>query len=1014
MKKYLLLFLFFFLSVNIFAQQFDFQNYSVRDGLAQSQVYAMIKDSQGYIWTGTQGGGLSRFDGLEFTSFTVRDSLSNNYVESLFEDKEGNLWIGTKNGLNKFDGLNFQTIPNSERHSITAITQDPTGFLWVGTDSGIYQYDGKQLTNYTRANKLSQGRVNCFFYDKKNTLWIGMSYGAYQIKNGKPNLFTQRSGLLANSVRAIIQDDFGNIWFGTFNGGLQSFDGETFTNYRENNDLPSNLILTLHKTADHKIWIGTQDKGLATWNPKDSTFSSLTIDDGLCNNHVRNIVEDDWGNLWFGTSGGGISKYAGQQFIHFDKSNGLNGNYVYALARDNAGKIWMSASKKGVTTYDGDNFEFIDKWFGFKDVKCKAIFADEKDRIWIGTEGEGLAIIDQDSFLYFGEKEGLIGSWIRDIVKDPLGRIWLATTEGITIVTENDTLRNDFSFQRFTRKNSALATNRINALHIDNLGRTWFATRSEGLGYFENDSTIISINEENNLPDNAVRSLAEDKFGNLWIGTASQGICKIKLYEKEDKTFQVQTFFNQKNNERLTSDNVYLLLFDADDNLWVGSEVGVDKVVLDAERNIKEVIRFGRSEGFVGIETCQNAALKDVNGDLWFGTINGLTKFNPKSTRNNTIAPLIRITNVQLGFEDLRDTEYGKWASPKGGILNGLKLPWNVNEIAFAFQGINMSNPEKISYQWKLEGLHNDWRGKTNRDFASFTNLSPGRYTFLVRAYNEDGVTNKEPTKASFIIEAPFWQTLWFRLSAISLLFFGVLFFIKNRIAKIERKAKREKEKLELEKHLLGLEQKALQLQMNPHFIFNALNSIQALISQKDNKKARYQLAKFSKLMRSILENSRAQTIPLEDEIQTLDNYLTIECSSRGNTFDFEVTAADDIDIEEVRIPPMMLQPFVENAIIHGVAHLTEHGKVSVHFARKNWTLECTVSDNGIGRTKAKELKSQIDAQHKSAALEVTQERLDILNKDSNVGKSLEIIDLKSADDSTGGTKVVVRLPIFT
>ena len=996
------------------AQQFDFQNYSVADGLAQSQVYAMINDSQGYIWMGTQGGGLSRFDGINFTSFTVRDSLSNNYVESLFEDKEGNIWVGTQSGLNKFDGLNFQTISDTDTLFITAIAQDLSGFLWVGTRQGIYQYDGKQLTNYSRKNKLSRGRVNCFFYDKKNTLWIGMSYGAYQVVDGKPNLFTKQSGLLANSVKAITQDKLGNIWLGTFSGGLQVFDGENFTNYQENNGLPSNLILSLHKAADNKIWISSQDKGLGIWNPADSSFSSLTIQDGLCNNHVRNIVEDDWGNLWFGTSGGGISKYAGQQFIHFDKTNGLNGNYVYAITRSNDGKIWMSASNKGVTTYDGDNFEHIDKWFGFKDVKCKAIYADEKNRIWIGTEGEGLAIIDRDSFLYFGTDEGLQGNWIRDIIQDTLGRIWMATTEGISIVTENDSIRNNFSFQRYTRDNGELPSNRINMLHMDQLGRMWFATRSEGLGYFKNDTTIITIDEKNNLPDNAVRSLAEDQFGNLWIGTASRGICKIKLYENEGENLQVQTFSNQKNNERLTSDNVYLLLFDSNNNLWVGSEVGIDKVVLDAERNIKEVTHYGRSEGFVGIETCQNATLKNTNGDLWFGTINGLTKFNPKSTRNNTIAPLVRITNVQLGFEDLRNTKYEKWASPKGGILRGLKLPWNENEIAFAFQGINLSNPEKVSYQWKLEGLHNDWRGQTTRNFASFSNLSPGRYTFLVRAYNEDNVTNKEPAKTSFIIKAPFWQTWWFRLAAIVLLFSGIGFFIKNRIAKIERKAKRDKEKLELEKHLLSLEQKALQLQMNPHFIFNALNSIQALISQKDNKTARYQLAKFSKLMRSILENSRAQTIPLEDEIQTLENYLTIECSSRGNIFEFEVTTDENIDVEEVMIPPMMLQPFVENAIIHGVAHLSEKGKVTVLFARKNWTLECTISDNGIGRAKAKELKSQIDEQHKSAALEVTQERLDILNKDSAVGKSLDIIDLVNADGSAGGTQVVVRLPIFT
>ena len=213
-----------------------------------------------------------------------------------------------------------------------------------------------------------------------------------------------------------------------------------------------------------------------------------------------------------------------------------------------------------------------------------------------------------------------------------------------------------------------------------------------------------------------------------------------------------------------------------------------------------------------------------------------------------------------------------------------------------------------------------------------------------------------------------------------------------------------------MEKHLLSLEQKALQLQMNPHFIFNALNSIQSLISQKDEKKARYQLAKFSKLMRSILENSRSQVITLEDEIQTLQDYLAIEKSSRGNTFDFKVTTLLEVDTEELMIPPMILQPFVENAIIHGVAHLTENGKIDIHFLQKNKILECSIQDNGIGREAAKEIKSQIEHQHKSAALEVTQERLDILNKDMRGLKSLEITDLKNKNGDASGTKVLVRL----
>ena len=185
-----------------------------------------------------------------------------------------------------------------------------------------------------------------------------------------------------------------------------------------------------------------------------------------------------------------------------------------------------------------------------------------------------------------------------------------------------------------------------------------------------------------------------------------------------------------------------------------------------------------------------------------------------------------------------------------------------------------------------------------------------------------------------------------------------------------------------------------------------------SLISQKDEKMARYQLAKFSKLMRSILENSRSQLITLEDEIQTLRNYLAIEKSSRGNTFDFEITTLLEIETEELMIPPMMLQPFVENAIIHGVAHLTENGKIHIHFLQKNKILECSIQDNGIGRVAAKKIKSQIQHQHKSTALIVTQERLDIINKDLQGLKSLEIIDLKNKNGEISGTKILIRLLI--
>jgi len=269
--------------------------------------------------------------------------------------------------------------------------------------------------------------------------------------------------------------------------------------------------------------------------------------------------------------------------------------------------------------------------------------------------------------------------------------------------------------------------------------------------------------------------------------------------------------------------------------------------------------------------------------NLWFGTMNGLTKYNPSSATNNPIPPIVNITAVNLNYEPLSQTEFKKWANPRGGILPGLELPHDQNDLEFEFQGINLSNPEKVLYQWKLEGANNDWTPLRAKNTADFNNLPPNNYTFSLRAFNEDGVANETPFEMSFTILPPFWQTWWFRLVSILLGVFLIGYFIRFRINQVRQKAAREKEKLEMEKNLLSLEQKALQLQMNPHFIFNALNSIQSLISQKNEKKARYQLAKFSKLMRSILENSRSQFITLEDEIQTLQNLISSVDQSEPN-----------------------------------------------------------------------------------------------------------------------------------
>ena len=258
----------------------------------------------------------------------------------------------------------------------------------------------------------------------------------------------------------------------------------------------------------------------------------------------------------------------------------------------------------------------------------------------------------------------------------------------------------------------------------------------------------------------------------------------------------------------------------------------------------------------------------------------------------------------------------------------------------------------------------------------------------------------------AFVIKPAIWQRWWFRWG-LALLIIGVISWaIHRRIQAIREKAAMEKAQLEAEKQLLSLEQKALQLQMNPHFIFNALGSIQYLIGQQDHKAARYQLAKFSKLMRSILEHSRSDRISLENEIELLKNYLSLEQFTRNQSFQFEFQVEDDLDPEEVYVPPMMIQ--LPGKCGNPCVSHVENGKINVQFKRQFNVLTCTIEDNGIGRKKAAELKSQRDAQHKSIALTVTRERLAALSS-GNHRSGLEIEDRQSPEQ---GTRVIIRLPI--
>lgn len=1006
--RYLLLCLLVWAKLTI-AQQYNFHNYSVKEGVAQSQVFSLLQDHRGYLWMGTRGGGLTRFDGTEFKTFSIKDGLSNNYVSCIKEDTAHNLWIGTNNGLSEYNGIHFKNyypLGNSVQCSVQDIAFDHKGRKWLATNEGVFLQDGKTFIPVTRLLNEKNTIINTIHVDREGTTWYGNSDGLYRIRESKGSYsvtkYDKTMGFMNNSITCINEDPKGQLWIGTYGDGAYVYDGKKFSRIDLQLELYKQTVLDIYFDNRDNAWLSTLSHGVAQYSTVSKSFSWLTEQEGLSNNHVRSTLQDQSGNYWFGTSGGGVCNYFGKQFTVYDKSSGLAGNFIYSIFRDSRKRLWIGTSDKGLSLLDSSKFFNYNKSNGFENVKVKAIAEDNRGILYFGTDGQGVYSYDGISFKPIEE---LSKKYIRAIIKDKEETLWIATAG--TGLYRLETQDSKVSLTNYTVK-EGLLHNRLTSLLYDRSGRLWYGTENNGIGCLVNGMIQKrSVTTKEGLRSNAIRCMTEDNSGYLWLGTAGDGIASMPLYQGDLK---VRTYDHTNG---LSSSNIYLICSDSRNHIFTGTETGLDDIYLDKDRKPTDIKHYSKGEGFTGIETCQNAVFTDPDGTIWFGTINGLTKYNPANLVKNEHEPVTTITNVKLFYEPIANTSFkakvGDW-----NTISSLDLPHDQNHLTFDFLAINFSNPEAVKYQWMLKGFDKDWSPVSTQHTFSYPNLNPGNYTFMVKACNEDGVWNKHPTQLSFHISPPFWLRWWFITLSIILIGSVVIIVFKWRVNRVKLKAAEEQKKTQMEKDIVELEQKALRLQMNPHFIFNALNSIQSQIGTDNEQAARYYLAKFSRLMRQILDNSRQASITLDEEIHTLENYLLIEKFCNGDRFDYTITVDPDLEKDYIKIPPMLLQPFIENAIKHGLKYINEtRGLIEVSFSEKNNLLECSVTDNGIGRVKAEEFnKSSKETYHKSTALLVTKERLDLLKEDKDI-RSLEIIDLYDDHQIAIGTKVILRLPLL-
>ncbi|MEY4110673.1 MAG: hypothetical protein RLZZ46_1028, partial [Bacteroidota bacterium] len=539
------------------------------------------------------------------------------------------------------------------------------------------------------------------------------------------------------------------------------------------------------------------------------------------------------GNMWFGTDGGGVSKHNGNLFTHFTEEEGLSNNTVYSILQDQSGNMWFGTDGGGVSKYDGKSFTHFTEKEGLSNNRVYSIIEDQSGNLWFGTDG-GVSKYDGKSFIHFTEKEGLSNNTVFSILQDQSGNMWFGTDGGgVSKLTLSKVEGyDDYSFTHFTEK-EGLSNNQVRSILEDQSGNLWFGTygggvsklalsRVEGYDHY----SFTHFTEKEGLPNNTVLSILEDKSGNLWFGTYGGGISKLALNKVEGYDNYSLTSFTEK--EGLSNKYVFNMLQDKAGNLWFGTRFGLNRLskkkLVDffdkyksGKLSEKDLLfkSYGYEDGFLGMGVNVGKTIYEArDGTIWIGANDRLTAYHPtKADVPDTLAPNIQLTGISLFNENIAwvniankkdtgivlgngvsigDFEFdgiSKWY----GLPESLSLAYNNNDLTFNFIGITMRHPKKVMYQYKLEGIDENWSAITNRTEAPYGNLPEGFYTFKVKAMNSEGYWSK-PFAYTFEIRPPWWRTWWaYTLYAVSALF-SVVLYIRWR----ERALRKRQKELEV------------------------------------------------------------------------------------------------------------------------------------------------------------------------------------------------------------------------
>ncbi len=950
------------------AQHPYFYQLKETENIVGSEIYSIRQDKHGYIWiAGNEG--VFRYDGKQPKQYT-NHKQNGKSISDLKEDEQGRIWC--KN----FNGQIFYIADDSLHIAVDVSKDYPTfpenthghGGVYYSIVGGIAHFNAttKKVRKWYYPNDNKDGLSSSILLAKDGGLYVSaIKKGIYKFSNGMFSKISKTNN--ANLSDLIYHRNFLFYLGNRLMMFTEKNPERTYYMSEIRNDslvvlaqLPKSItgsrIFTCSPIGNN-IWLCTQEGAVCIDEEMNVLYRSIRF---FKDADVSNVMVDNEHNYWFTTLDNGIYIVPNIDIWQYSKSSA-------GISDDNITAMYINRKKEIMLGFFNGNIDVLDNGKVYHPVK-PALAVTMVRRIITDTT-EKKYIIAQGPVSYYNAD-------LRTTTSMAIGGLRDACFAG----------RNTILFASIQNAGwLTLSDEKIDSTHILKHKAARYVAYTMGdklkwVGYSDGTYYYDTLNNERELTYHGQKvyatAMKTDNTGRLWIGTVSNGLMLVN---------KAQVVQHLSGNDKLKGNNVRAIYCN-DSLVWVATEKAFNIIHTHT----------GNIEYLDWHDGLPNAEIRQIHVDdetVYLATNKGLITFPAAMQTVNSVQPDIQIKRLQVNDEDY-------------ALRKTILLKHSRNKLIFYFGTKGFTHKHQYTYSYMMKGLDTAWTyTDNNTDFARFNAMPPGDYVFMVRAHNEDGAVSKEVATISVSISKPFWAAWWFYTIAglgLTGIVSAIFYF---RIRAINKRNV-------LEQGIRSSQLSALKAQMNPHFVYNALNSIQDLVLQNDIRNANTYFSKFSTLMRKVLEASGKDKISLQEEVDVLELYLQLEKLRFGKLFEYSITTIGVADKDAMAIPAMAIQPFVENALKHGLLHKEGDKKLSIQFElqQSDKQLVCTITDNGIGRKKASEINLRRAKTHNSFATQATQKRLELLNKYYQGKIKLQIIDL-GTEQQAAGTMVVLHLP---